>query len=89
MNNIDEVEQICLLITSTTKLPSDHKVTQYILDFHQKKFSENPTSPALFPLFYCLCESKFFYTLKSQKSSILKQINFSETVQSAQFLLIA
>ena len=89
MNNIDEVEQICLLITSTTKLPSDHKVTQYILDFHQKLVFRKSPHPALLPPFYCLCESKFFYTLKSRKSSILKQINFSETVQSAQFLLIA
>ena len=60
MNNIDEVEQICLLITSTTKLPSDHKVTQYILDFHQKLVFRKSPQPALLPPFIAFARVSSF-----------------------------
>ena len=43
VKNIDEVEQICLLTSFTTKLHRYYRVTLHFLDFH-KKISENFTS---------------------------------------------
>ena len=45
VKNIDEVEQINLLTTSTTKLHRYYRVTLHFLDFHQKNFPEIPTPP--------------------------------------------
>ena len=54
VENIDEIEQIFLLITCTTKLHRYYRVTLHFLDFHQKKFPEIPPPlllpPPLFPL---------------------------------------
>ena len=49
--NIDELEQISLIITFTTKLHIYHRVTQHIFTFQQSWFSRIPPHP------YYLCES--------------------------------
>ena len=49
VENIDEVEQIILLTTCTTKLHRYYRVTLHFLDFHQKNFPEIPP-PLLLPL---------------------------------------
>ena len=46
VENIDEIDQIILLTTYTTKLHIYYRVTLHFFDFHQKKFPEIP------PLFY-------------------------------------
>ena len=49
--NIDELEQISLIITCTTKLHIYHRVTQHIFTFQQSLFSRITPHP------YYLCES--------------------------------
>ena len=46
VENIDEVEQLILLTTCTTKLHRYYRVTLHSLDFQQKKIPEIP-SPLL------------------------------------------
>ena len=47
--NIDEIDQIILLTTCTTKLHRYHRVTLHFLDFHQKIFSRNSNHPFYYP----------------------------------------
>ena len=50
VENIDEVEQIILLTTCTTKLHRYYRVTLHFLDFHQKNFPDIPTPLITTPL---------------------------------------
>ena len=49
--NVDEVEQISLLMTCTTKLHRYHRLAQYTFAFQQFQFLRIPPHP------YYLCES--------------------------------
>ena len=49
VENIDEVEQIILPTTCTTKLHRYHRVTLHFLDFPHKNFPEIPPPPFYYP----------------------------------------
>ena len=49
VENIDEIDQIILLTTCTTKLHRYYRVTLHFLDFHQKYFPEIPHPSFYYP----------------------------------------
>ena len=76
LENIDEVDQIILLTTCTTKLHRYYRITLHFLDFHQKIFSWNSTPLLLTPLFIA------FTRVNSYRSTHLKLVT-NKSFQSA------
>ena len=71
VENIDEVEQIILLTTCTTKLHRYYRVTLHFLNFYQNFFLKIQLSPSINP-------QPFYYLRKSLGNfdKILKIMTF-------------
>ena len=81
VENIDEIYQIILLTTFTTKLHRYYRDTIHFLDFHQKKFWKlhHPTPSLLLPpSFYDLCES-----IQSPKNLLFLKVILSKAIHTS------
>ena len=73
VENIDEIDQIILLTTFTTKLHRYYRVTLHFLDFHQQVFPQ-----ILSPPFYYLRESTYQVSSPFKVFNLLDMVNMSE-----------
>ena len=66
VENIDEIVQIILLTTYTTKLQRYYRVTLHILDFHRKFFPEIPPPFITFARALLNCTDKCYLILHQE-----------------------